>query len=220
MNAKELVTRVDSVIALGDAALAKPYEAGMRLTMVDGGCYHEFRSAALSLLRAVFTESHPFYREFDTKITSNRPAIVKSGQGILRAARNEIDAGWLVSAKQLLAADIFADFLDMAEYLLQQGYKDAAAVLIGSVLEEDLRQRATAASIALVIERDGREIPKKADALNNELAKSGAYGTLDQKNVTAWLDLRNKAAHGKYAEYTHEQVQLLAQAVAAFVTRS
>jgi hypothetical protein len=207
------------VIALGDAALAKPYEGGMGLTMVDGGCYHEFRSAALSLLRAVFGESHPFYREFDTKITSNRPAIVKSGQGILRAARNEIEAGWLVSVKQLLAADIFADFLDMAEYLLQQGYKDAAAVLIGSVLEENLRQRATAASIALVIERDGREIPKKADALNSELAKSGAYGTLDQKNVTAWLDLRNKAAHGKYAEYTHEQVQLLAQAVAAFVTR-
>jgi hypothetical protein len=41
-----------------------------------------------------------------------------------------------------------------------------------------------------------------------------------QKNVTAWLDLRNKAAHGKYAEYQGEQVSLLLAAVRDFITRA
>ena len=62
-------------------------------------------------------------------------------------------------------------------------------------------------------------VPKKADTLNADLAASGVYGKLDQKNVTAWLDLRNKAAHGHYKEYTKEQVTLLLNAVRDFVTR-
>ena len=37
-------------------------------------------------------------------------------------------------------AELFADFLEMADYLLSEGYKDPAAVLGGSMLEEHLRQ--------------------------------------------------------------------------------
>ena len=46
--------------------------------------------------------------------------------------------------------------------------------------------------------------PKKTDRMNSELTKAEAYSKLDQKSVTAWLDLRNKAAHGKYDEYDLE----------------
>jgi hypothetical protein len=42
------------------------------------------------------------------------------------------------------------------------------------------------------------------------------YGKLDQKNVTAWLDLRNKAARSHYSEHTHEQVALLLGGVRDF----
>ena len=56
--------------------------------------------------------------------------------------------------------------------------------------------------------------------MNAELAGANVYSKLDQKNVTAWLDLRNKAAHGKYGEYTKEQVALLIQSVRDFITRN
>ena len=52
------------------------------------------------------------------------------------------------------------------------------------------------------------------------LHRGGVYSKLDQKNVTAWLDLRNKAAHGKYAEYQIEQVALMLDGVRNFVTRT
>ena len=62
--------------------------------------------------------------------------------------------------------------------------------------------------------------PKKADQMNSDLAAFPAYGKLDQKNVTAWLDLRNKAAHGDYGAYSADQVALLSQGVRDFITRN
>ena len=218
MTNEQLLARVDHVIRVGTDALTKRYDMN-GLEMIDGAVYHQFRSAALSVLTAIFGSGHPFYREFDTKITSNRPAVVQSGLGMLRAARDEIAAGWLSSLAQLVTADIFADFLEMAEHLLSENYKDPAAVVIGSVLEEHLRRLAAIRGISTTIEKDGRTLQKKADTLNSELAKAGVYGKLDQKNVTAWLDLRNSAAHGHYTDYTTDQVKLLLQSVADFTGR-
>jgi hypothetical protein len=138
-------------------------------------------------------------------------------RGMLQALRNEYEAGYLESVVELIHADIFADFLDMADYLLQQGYKDPAAVITGSVLEEHLRKLCIKHGIS-VAKPDGR--PKTADTLNSELTGAGVYSKLDQKNVIAWLDLRNKAAHGKYTEYTEGQVTLMLQAVRDFVSRN
>ncbi len=49
--------------------------------------------------------------------------------------------------------------------------------------------------------------------------KASAYSGLDQKNVTAWLGLRNKAAHGQYADYQKDQVALMIDAVRNFMSR-
>ena len=108
----------------------------------------------------------------------------------------------------------------MADHLLQQGYKDPAAVIIGSVLEEHLRQLCNANSISTEFKNNkGILIPKKADRLNSDLVKENVYSKLDQKAVTMWLDLRNKAAHGKYDEYTSEQVTNMYSGITEFMAR-
>ena len=61
--------------------------------------------------------------------------------------------------------------------------------------------------------------PKKADTLNAELAKKTVYDELEQKSVTAWLGLRNDAAHGSYDEYDATQVRLMVDNVRAFLSR-
>lgn len=135
--------------------------------------------------------------------------------GALKALRTDYAAGYLQSVTELIHADIFADFLDMADYLLNQDYKDPAAVMVGSVLEEHLRKLCQKYGLPT----DQNQKPKKADALNSDLVASNAYSRLDQKSVTAWLDLRNKAAHGKYGEYSKEQVKLMLQGVQDFISR-
>ena len=39
------------------------------------------------------------------------------------------------SREELIHASVFADFLQMADYLVDSGYKDAGAVIAGSTLE-------------------------------------------------------------------------------------
>jgi len=135
--------------------------------------------------------------------------------GIIRQLKCDIGDGYLSSARELLHAETFADFLDMADHLLSEGYKDAAAVIAGSSLEVHLRN--LAAKHSLTVESNGKA--KKADQLNSDLASASAYSKLDQKNVTAWLGLRNNAAHGHYGVYGITQVTLLLSQIRDFMVR-
>lgn len=141
--------------------------------------------------------------------------VLRDKVGSLRALRRDYDEGYLSTVQGLIRAELFADFLEMAGHLLEQGYKDPAAVLVGGVLEEHLRALCSARSIP--VEVSGR--PKKTDTMNSDLSRAGVYNKLDQKNVTAWLDLRNKAAHGQYDEYTREQVGTMLSGVSEFTAR-
>jgi hypothetical protein len=135
--------------------------------------------------------------------------------GIVQALKFDYSADNLQSIRELIHADVFSDFLEMADYLLEQGYKDPSAVIVGSVLEEHLRKLCFKNQIPVL----QNQKPKKADTMNAELANANTYSKLDQKSVTAWLDLRNKAAHGRYNEYTNEQVILMLQGIRNFVAR-
>lgn len=59
--------------------------------------------------------------------------------GVVVSLRADIEADYLQTIAQLIHADVFADFLEMADELQSKGFKDPAAVLTGSVLEEHLR---------------------------------------------------------------------------------
>jgi len=135
--------------------------------------------------------------------------------GILNALRDDYSAGYMATVEELVHADLFDDFLDMAQELVNKNYKDAAAVIAGSVLEEHLRKLAGLNAVAT---RTGSS-HKKADTINADLVKAGVYNKLEQKNVTAWLGLRNDAAHGNYESYTTSQVQTMLTNVRDFMTR-
>ena len=136
--------------------------------------------------------------------------------GVARGLLYDIQNGYLKGLEEIIHGDVFNDFLEMSSYLVEQGYKDPAAVMAGSTLEVHLRKLCDKNGID-TLKRDGK--PKKADSLNAELAGAGVYGKLDQKSVTAWLDLRNNAAHGHYDKYDEGQVRLLIDGVRDFIIR-
>jgi hypothetical protein len=133
--------------------------------------------------------------------------------GLTSAAVHDLENGLLDDIKSLVQADVFSDFLEMGEHLLEEGYKDAASVIIGSVLEDTLRKLAESNSVALVTVA-GK--PLTMEPLNIELAGAQVYSKLVQKQITTWAHVRNKAAHGHYAEYNKEQVQMMLQFVQSF----
>jgi hypothetical protein len=219
MKIEKIKKRVNELISLSDRVLATSRSSEWG-NSVNEELFREFRSASLSFIRNTFGEEHPFYTEFDSETNSITPYNTTEGKGILKAVKSEIDGGWHFKLKDLVSAEIFSDFLEMAEYLLTENYKDAAAVMTGSVLEEHLRQLCVKNSIDTETTKNGRQIHKKADLLNSELTKANAYNKIDQKLVTSWLGIRNDAAHGNYTEYTKEQVSIMYQGVLNFIART
>jgi hypothetical protein len=210
LDQKAIINQIDDILAKCDPNVSDASSMSKALSMLLSAVRR------LAPPRSVYTDN---VQAFEAHLTSGVIAMslaLAPARGMLQALRNEYESGYLQSVVELVHAEIFADFLDMADYLLEQHYKDPAAVVTGSVLEAHLRKLCEKQSID-VVKADGS--PKKGDALNSELTAAGVYSKLDQKSVTAWLDLRNKAAHGKYSEYTHEQVALMLQGVREFASR-
>ncbi|SJZ39657.1 hypothetical protein SAMN02745119_00452 [Trichlorobacter thiogenes] len=141
--------------------------------------------------------------------------------GVAKALLEDLKSGYTRSLVEIVHSDIFADFLEMALHLCDSGYKDAAAVIAGSTLESHLRELCHKAGVEVETTKSNGDVaPKKAESMNTDLVAVGTYTKLDQKSVTAWLDLRNKAAHGKYEEYKQEQVIIMISGIRDFITRN
>lgn len=133
--------------------------------------------------------------------------------GIALSMKYDYENGLMVNIRSLVQADIFADFLEMGEYLLNEGYKDAAAVIIGAVLEDSLKKLCEKNEISTV-KNNGKSLT--IDPLNSALAKAEIYTKLNQKQITTWAHIRNKAAHGEYGEYDKTQVEMMLLFVQGF----
>lgn len=144
---------------------------------------------------------------------------IREAIGIVEALKFDVENGFLGSLYALAHAEVFTDYLDMADNLLASGYKDAAAVMIGSTLESHLRRLAIKNEIDVEVIKNGEVQQKKASVLNSDLKRENVYGDADNKLVTAWLAIRNYTAHGHYDEYTLDQVRNMNTGVRDFIRR-
>lgn len=223
MTTQKILDRTNQLIELANSALASRFLIRNGLSekiYLRDELFSEFRSSSLSFILNIYGEKHPLYIDFSQHVTKNIIQDTHKGRGILNSIKSEIENDWLLTLKGIIASEFFSNFIDMADHLLKEGYKDPAAVIIGSVLEEHLRQLCLKNELPIEYEKDGKLIPKKVDSLNSELAVANIYNKLDQKSVTAWLDLRNKAAHGKYDEYNKQQVKFMLHTVTEFISRN
>jgi hypothetical protein len=221
MNYNEkLLQRVEYIIEQAETALSNGKINQYGTLDADSAKTKTFRTSGLSFILALYGKEHPYYKEFDNVLSRYKyESYINGGVEIIKNIRVEIENGWISTIKSIVSAEIFSDFLEMAEHLLISDYKDAAAVMIGGVLEEHLRQLCIDNRIEVTYEKDGKLIPIKADRMNSELAKAGIYNKLDQKGVTTQLDLRNNAAHGNYSEYDKKQVEMMYDFVFNFISK-
>ena len=174
-------------------------------------------------LRAALTRWAPpdsdYARECERVLSLSKAVVTwKTEQlyAIARSLKRDYLSTFIsASFAALVRTEVFGDFLEMADHLLVNGYKDPAAVVVGAVLEEHIRRLCVLHSIA--ISEKGK--PRTADSLNIDLASKTIYSKLDQKSITAWQDLRNKAAHGQFSAYGDAQVDLMLKGVREFISR-
>ena len=173
----------------------------------------QWKMSCLYLLEQIFTKENYYVSQFkdQTKFITieDNYEIILCALGILKAAKDDFINEFLSKTRVLIEAQVFDEFLEQAEHLLNQGYYTAAAVIAGSVLEDGLRKLCVKNGISL-------SAKPKLDTMNADLAKASVYNLLKQKQITALADLRNKAAHG-LGGFTKEDVEGMIKDVRRFM---
>ena len=208
--------QLKAIICEYDTALAKSRhdDASDVLTLTQ---VTDMRTRCVAAIERASGSNSTYYKntiEFTTKKDHEWNHLGRQ-IGVAKALLFDIQNDYLKSFEELLHGEVFGNFLEMASHLLEHNYKDAAAVLTGGTLEIHIKNLCTKYDVNVSL----RGKPRKTDELNAELTKNGICTKLDQKNVTAWLGLRNNAAHGNYSEYTKDQVRLFVASVRDYITR-
>jgi hypothetical protein len=178
---------------------------------VDSQAGNQWHASAKNILAKSFGRDSEHYKLFDAcfeKGVTYSP--LRRGIGILKAAKEDLEHGHIRDVRDLVAGELFSDLLDQSSELLEAGYPGPAAVLAAAVLEDHLRKLCDAQEIELPAK-------PKLDFMNAQLAKAGLYNRLTQKRLTAFADIRNSAAHGRWDEFKTEDVADMIKWVAEFL---
>jgi hypothetical protein len=213
MKTEDLVARADALIAKGLDVLSThqpnpPNVIGF--PTLDSGAFSEWQSQSLTFLTNAVGPNHVYTKNFEANVDGGHTGLVKAGIGILRAIHEDLSGGYLFDIRTLVAADVFSDFIEMAEHLLESGYKDSAASLTGAVREDGLRNIALRNNIKLKARED-------LGSLNMKCADAALYSRLVQKKVSLWTGIRNHADHGEFGQYSAGDVREMLSGVTDFL---
>ena len=192
---EKILIRFEELIKYGTEIRGRAHYSDYSGTYTDREETFIFGTSTLNLIERILGKESAHYTQFNSQFNRFSNANVNSYQffdsmlGTLKSAKDDYENGYLFDTRALIEAEVFDDFLEQAEHLLNQGYFTASAVIAGSVLEDGLRNLCMKKAVILPLK-------PKLDTMNADLAKAGVYNLLKQKQITALADLRNKAAHG------------------------
>ncbi len=213
---KKIIERLEELIKAGEKIeplrIRSTPNAVSFGTPVDGQESSQWGVSCLNVLTRIFGKDSDHYQKFNSLFPELHDwTSVRNGVGIMRAAKDDYENGYLFDVRVLIQAEVFDDFLEQAQHLFDAGFYAPAAVVAGSVLEDGLRKLCVRNRVSLPAK-------PKLDTMNADLAKAGVYNLLVQKQITALADLRNNAAHGRWTEFTDKDVGQMLIQVRAFMT--
>lgn len=201
---EELTTKAEAV-----SKSRKPDGFGGSQFSVSSSLFKEWATNALSLLDKSFgresihfTNLAKLYDHFagwETQFEDSR--------SIFKAAREDYDGGYLFTVRALVKAEVLSDAFEQARELLKNGYKDPAVILCRVALEVTLKE---------LCDKNGIT-PTSLNRMNEDLSKTGVYNMAKQKQVTAWAQIGNDAAHGRWDKYNNSDAQAMLDGVEALV---
>jgi hypothetical protein len=209
-----VVRRFSELHTKGEAVLAAKKldftsNDGIDYYKVSSGAHREWSTNVLNLLQRTFGESSIHFKHFSEryeKFTEWESHFIDC-LSLFKAAREDYEGGYLFNVRALAKAEVLSDAIGQARELLQAGYKDPACILARVALEATLKD---------LVDRHGL-IQGKLDRMNADLSKAGVYNMAKHKQITAWAEIGNKAAHGDWTQYTEPDAIAMVQGVEGLV---
>jgi hypothetical protein len=103
MKSTKTLERLDQLIAKGEAVLRthRPNPPGViGFPTLDSGAFTEWRTQTLACLVALLGDGHVYVENFKEQVERGYQGSVKSGLGILKAAKEDIEAGNLAKGPE------------------------------------------------------------------------------------------------------------------------
>lgn len=191
-----------------------PPRGVMAADSVNREMFYKWKNNSENLIIKTTNRGSSYHRDFSDKVKDNYFYQLEIGIGILKGLVEDLEQGLIEKVQDLVVAEVFTDFLDTASYLLTKGYKDPAAFLAGTVLENGLKKIAKKNSISI----QGQHNEDGIGTLNNKLSQQQIYNELKRRSIHAWKEIRDNAAHGKFDEYTENDVKTMVDGISRFLS--
>ena len=177
-----------------------------------------------TVLHDTVGKDHPLMKILDHALNSE--VVVEA----YAAGRNVVklyDEGGLISPRLAIAHEIEGDILDIAQKQVEASERNTdathkqlqlgiAAFLAGAALEDALRRLCDASGISYP---QRTSISTLQTALYQPSKQIGVISLSDNKQITAWGDIRNNADHGRFSEIIHSEVLSMVIGVRGFIDK-
>ena len=149
--------------------------------------FQDLRTGSLELLEELYSKDHHVYRDVE-KLPADKASFkhIDAITSELRSALAELE-----EYEQPPVVNVNPFGASVAE-ALRKGNKALAVMMVSSALEERLEQLCDAQGIKF----PGAAARVGPEQRNMALLRQGLYNRVKQKQVSAWISLRNSAAHG------------------------
>jgi hypothetical protein len=204
----ELLVRVDVLIAKFTSL--RVVERSRVPDRFDAAPFAEWRTQSLAFLKGLLAPGHAYVEAFEREVKPpGYPTESAAGLGILRAVREDIESGYLSDLRQLVSAEVFGDFLDIADHLNAEGYYHAAASLAGAVLEDSLRR---------ALRARGQLANGNLQSFSQVGFDAGMWSPIVHKQLKFWIDVRDKADHAEWDQVDPASVTSMIRDLPGFLS--
>lgn len=212
---KRYVERINALIQEGQeiSKLEKPFSNGSFIQDADQIRVNAWNAKVRNIIETTFGKNSPQFHLLVKETNDGTKNLEHDYDiypiiGILQGAVSDLENGFLTGQELIIAGDIFDNVLEQAKYLNKNKHKDPAAVLARVVIEDALKRIARVESINDSI---------KASQINDELKKAGRYAQPQWRQIQAWIDIGNAAAHGDFNQYNQNDVQRMIEDIERFL---
>jgi hypothetical protein len=189
---------------------------------IDPEKFVEWRTKTATLLNLVISSRHIHHKSVQ-EIASLQCSygLMQAAVSLLRGIKDDLEKGFLDDMAGAIEAEIACDYMGQAEQLLADSHRGKfdyvpAAVLAGAVLENALRKLCSQQQ-SPIAQQDAKGNHKTLGPLIQELKKAGVFNEAKAKQLQAWADIRNLAAHGEFNQFKRTDVEPMIAGINSFL---
>jgi hypothetical protein len=232
------LARFDSLIAEGRNILASAQEIsaatkqnwttgqqvqiGKAHKKLDAEKLVEWRTKTATLLSLVIQPGHIHHKSVQkvAEIQCDYDQL-QAAVSLTRGIKDDLEKGFLDDMATAIEAEIACDYMGQAEQLLADSHRGKfdhvpAAVLAGAVLENALRKLCDQQQPPIA-QKAQNGSHKTLGPLIQELKKAGVFNEAKAKQLQAWADIRNLAAHGEFSQFKRSEVEPMIAGINSFL---